>query len=254
VIWLLFRDVLDDRRASVAVAFLAFWPASFVLTMVFSDGLLLLFAGACLLMLRRERWWAAFAFGMLAGLSRPDGVVVALCCAWAAYEACRRTRSWRPWVAVFGAPLGFLGYLAYLWHALGSPNAWFTAERRGWGRGFDFGHDWLSNALLAVHHPTGRIDLVAGTIAGVVGVALVAAMIKLRLPSILTIYAGAVLVLALGTGAGASVPRYCLDAFPIFLVPAVRIRSTLNALLIGCSAGGLVLFMLIITLTRTTAP
>jgi hypothetical protein len=46
----------------------------------------------------------------------------------------------------------------------------------------------------------------------------------------------------------------CLDAFSIFLVPAVRVRESAKALVLGCSAGALVLFMLIITLTRTTTP
>jgi hypothetical protein len=255
VIWLLFREFVGEGEATTALALLAFWPASFVLSMVFSDGLLVLFAAACLMMLHRERWWAAFAFGFLAGLARPDGVVLALCAAWAAYESYKRRPSWRPWLAALGAPLGFAGYLAYLWFALGSPTAWFTAEHRGWHRGFDFGRAWWSNAIVAVHHPTARIDLVAGTVAGVIGVGLVVWMFKVRLPAILTIYAGTIMVLAMGTGAGASVPRYCLDAFPIFLAPAtIRGRPTAKTLAIGCSAGALALFMLIVTSTRTTTP
>jgi hypothetical protein len=251
VIWLLFREFVGERRATVALAFFAFWPSSFVLSMVFSDGLLLLFAGACLLMLQRERWGAVFAFGFLAGLARPDGVVLGLCAAWTAYESYKRHPSWRPWLAALGAPLGFVGYLGYLWVALGSPTAWFTAEHRGWDRGFDFGRAWWSNAVLALHHPTARVDLVAGTIAGVIGVVLVAWMIKIRLPAILTIYAGAIIVLALCTGAGASVPRYCLDAFPIFLAPTIRLRPAASTLAIGCSAGALSLFMLMVTILRT---
>ena len=254
VIWLLFREFAGERIATAGVMFLVFWPASFVLTSVFSDGLLLLFAAAFLLMLRRERWWGAFAFGVLAGLSRPDGVVLALCGGWAAYESFRRRRSWLPFVAVLGAPVGFLGYLGYLWHALGSPTAWFTAEHRGWGRGFDFGHAWWSNAFTALHQPTARVDLVAATVAGIVGIVLVVEMIRSRLAPILTIYAGAVVALAIVTGAGASVPRYCLAAFPLFLVPALRVPDRAKATVVACSAGALVLFTLVVTLTRTTTP
>jgi len=254
VIWMLFREVVGDRRATIAVTLLAFWPASFVLSMVYSDGLLLLAAAACLLALRHEVWWAAFVFGALASLSRPDGVVLALCIAWAAYEAHRRRPGWVPWIAALGPPLGFAGYLGYLWIALGSPGAWFTAERRGWGRRFDFGRTWWSNGFTALHHPTARVDLVASTIAGIVGVALVVWMIQSRLPVPLTIYAGGIMVLALGSGVGGSVPRYCLDAFPIFLVPAARLRATVNAALVGCSAGAMALFMLVVELTRTTTP
>ena len=254
VIWLLFRDVVGERRATVAVTLLAFWPASFVLSMVYSDGLLLLAAAACLLALRHRNWWAAFAFGALASLARPDGIVLALSIAWVAYGAHRERRSWSPWIAVLGPPLGFASYLGYLWVELGSPTAWFTAERRGWGRRFDFGRTWWSNAFTALHHPTARVDLAASTAAGVIGVALVAWMVTSRLPAPLTIYAAGIIVLALGSGVGGSVPRYCLDAFPIFLVPAARLRSTVNAALVGCSAGALALFMLVVELTRTTTP
>jgi hypothetical protein len=254
VIWLLFREVVGERPATIAVTLLAFWPASFVLSMVYSDGLLLLAAAACLLSLRHENWWAVFAFGALASLARPDGVVLALCVVWAAYEGHRHRRSWLPWFAALGPPIGFAAYLGYLWVALGSPTAWFTAERKGWGRRFDFGRTWWSNAFTALHQPTARVDLVASTIAGIIGVVLVVWMISSRVPAPLTIYAGGIIVLALGSGVGGSVPRYCLDAFPIFLVPAARFRSTINAALVGCSAGALAVFMLLVELTRTTTP
>jgi hypothetical protein len=254
VIWALFREIVGARRATIALAFLAAWPASFVLSMVYSDGLLLLFAAACLLALRHERWWPAFAFSVLAGMSRPDGIVLAVCCAWAAYAAWKQTRRWLPWITVLGAPIGFAGYLAYLWHALGTPKAWYTAEHRGWHNGFDFGKAFWSHAFTALHHPTARIDLVASTLAGIVGIALVLWMIHDRLPATLTIYAAGIVGLAVGSSFGGSIPRFCLDAFPIFLVPAVRFRATLNAALIACSGAALALFMLVVELTRTTTP
>jgi Gpi18-like mannosyltransferase len=133
IIWILFGEVLDRPRATVAIALLAFWPASFVLSMVYSEGLFLLFAAAALLSLRHERWSLFFLCSFLATLARPDGIVLALCGALVAFGAYRRHRRWLPWFAVLGAPLALVSYFGYLWAVLGSPTAWFTAERRGLG-------------------------------------------------------------------------------------------------------------------------
>jgi hypothetical protein len=254
VIWVLFREFVGQERATVGVALFAFWPAGFILSMIYSDVLLVLFAAAFLLMLRREQWWAAFAFGVFAGLARPSGVLLALSGAWAAYEAVKLRRSWLPWVAALGPPIGLAAFQIYQWVELGNPVAWYTAQRKGWHNGFDFGQTFWSHTFTALHQPTARIDLMISTVAGIVGVALVVWMIRIRCSPPLTIYAGVVLLAAVGSGFGGSIPRYCLDAFPIFLAPAARLRSTTNAVLIGCSAAGLVLLMLIVELTRTTVP
>jgi Gpi18-like mannosyltransferase len=254
VIWILFREVVGRDRATVGLALFAFWPASFVLSMVYSDVLLVLFASAFLLMLRREQWWGAFAFGVLAALSRPSGVLLAHSGAWVAYEAYRRRRNWLPWVAAVGPLIGLALFQLYLWIELDNPVAWATAQERGWHNGFDFGQTFWSHAFTALHQPTARIDLVISLVAGIIGIALVVWMIRIRLPAMLTIYAGGVVVLAVGSGFGGSIPRFCLDAFPIFLAPAAKLRTTTNTLLIGCSAATLVLLMLVVELTRTTTP
>jgi hypothetical protein len=254
VIWVLFRELVGRDRATVGLALFGFWPASFVLSMVYSDVLLVLFAGAYLLSLRREHWWAAFAFGGLAALARPSGVLVALSGAWAAYEVYRQRRVWLPWVAALGPLIGLALFQLYLWVELGNPVAWATAQERGWHNGVDFGKTFWSHAFTALHQPTARIDLVISLVAGIVGVSLVIWMIRIRLPATLTIYAAAVVALAVGSGFGGSIPRFCLDAFPIFLAPAARLRTTTNTVLIACSGASLVLLMLVVELTRTTTP
>lgn len=254
VVWVLFREFVGQDRATIGVALMAFWPASFVLSMVYGDGLLVVFAGAFLLMLHRRRWWAAFAFGIVAGLARPSGVLLAFSGAWAAYEAWRQRRSWLPWVGAVGPAIGLAAFQGYQWVELGNPVAWYTAQRRGWHNGFDFGQTFWSHTFTALHQPTARIDLVISLVAGIIGAALVVWMIRIRLPATLTIYAGAVILLAVGSGFGGSIPRFCLDAFPIFLAPAARLRTTTTTVLIACSGAGLVLLMLVVELTRTTTP
>lgn len=248
MIWLLVREVTSAGTASRALALAAFWPASFVLSMIYSDSLLLLFSAGCLLALQRRRWITAGTMALLASAARPNGLVLALCCLWAAGAEWRRHRALRPVASVLLAPLGALAYFLYLWVDLGSPTTWFTAERKGWGQGFDFGHRWASDILVALHHPTGRMDLMANSVAGIVGIVLLAWVLRERLPATLTIYAAGVLLLALCSGFGGSQPRFVLDAFPLFIPPAMRLRGTLLHAALALSAGGLVLFFFIVEL------
>jgi hypothetical protein len=95
---------------------------------------------------------------------------------------------------------------------------------------------------------------VASTLAGIVGVLLIIWMIRLHLPSMLVIYSAGIVILALGSGFGGSVPRFLLSAFPIFLALAARLRSTFITLLIGLSGAGLAVLMLVVELTRTVTP
>jgi hypothetical protein len=108
--------------------------------------------------------------------------------------------------------------------------------------------------VFAFQHPTVRIDLVASTAAGIIGLALLVWMVGLRLPPILTLYAAGVLVLAIGSGYGGGIPRYCLDAFPLFFAPAAKLRPAAVTLLVGLSAGAMAVFLLVVELTRTTTP
>ncbi|HET9077308.1 MAG TPA: mannosyltransferase family protein [Acidimicrobiales bacterium] len=254
VLWILAREVTSPSTASRTAVLLAFWPASFVLSMIYSDSLLILFAAGCLLALIRQRWMTAGALGLLASAARPNGLVLVLCCAWAAGNQWRKRRALYPLVSVVLAPLGAAGYFAYLWDRFGSPTIWFTAEHRGWGQGFDFGRRWVSDILVALQHPTGRVDLVASSVAGIIAIALVAWMIRERLPAVLTIYSAGIVVLALGSGFGGSIPRFCLDAFPMFIAPAIRLKGVALQVVVGLSAATFVLLFFVVELTRTTVP
>jgi hypothetical protein len=267
-IWLLARDVLGHERGGWCVALVAFWPATFALSMVYSDGFMLFFAAWSLLAMRRRQWVLAAVTAYLAGLSRPDAIVLAASAAWLGIAALRQPAEdpdgadqpppwrdrWLPWLAAVGAPAGFGSYLVYTWAALGSPGAWFTAEKQGWGNSFDFGRTWLRNARTAIHHPTQRFDLAVLTFAGVVGIALLIWMLVERMPPPLTIYAAGVLLLGIGSGDGNSIPRYCLDAFPLFLAPAARLKPAINGVVVGMSGAGLAVFLLAVDVFHKAIP
>ncbi len=85
------------------------WPTSFVLFAGYAESLNLALIIWAVLFARDGRWWAAAACGVLAGLSRPSGVLVAIPLMVLALRS-RRVSS----LVVFLTPMGLFGYWGWL--------------------------------------------------------------------------------------------------------------------------------------------
>ena len=72
------REGRDAAFATRAAWFLALAPAAFVLVMGYTEGTTLALAIGVFLALRSKRWWVAAGLGVLAGLTRPSGFLLAL--------------------------------------------------------------------------------------------------------------------------------------------------------------------------------
>ncbi|MHB1508801.1 MAG: hypothetical protein ACYCST_13235 [Acidimicrobiales bacterium] len=117
---LIYRLVLietgDEALASRSSFWLALFPVSFVLSMGYADSLLLATSLAVFLALRTRHFAIAAVAGLLAGASRPVGLLLALP---ALVEAAREWRavarhSWWPRIAaVASAPVGAGCFLAW---------------------------------------------------------------------------------------------------------------------------------------------
>lgn len=145
VLWQLVRAWCGPEIADRSVVLVCFAPSAFVLSMVYSEGLFLLFAAACLLGLYRRWWVLAGVAALLGAATRPNGITLIACCAVAAGLALRRAhREGRPlpWMALAApllAPVGFLAFVFYDWNRFGTPTAYWTEQHRGWQQGFDGG-------------------------------------------------------------------------------------------------------------------
>lgn len=127
--------------AAATVALLATYPFAVFFGAPYTESLFLLLAiGACYAFERRRLPLAAAA-GLLAGLTRPNGVMLALLLAILALEPLRRREA--GWLrAVAGGLLtaampgvGLLLYSAFIYRLTGHPFAWVEAQA-AWGRGF----------------------------------------------------------------------------------------------------------------------
>jgi Mannosyltransferase (PIG-V) len=236
VLWLLAERVADARTANRAVMLFCFFPAAFVLPMVYSEALFFLLVGCCLLQLLRERWLTAGLAAALAGLVRPTGLVLTLCCAWAAVAAIRRERSVRPAIAPLLAPAGTLAFFAYLQVHTGDWLAYVHATSRGWGQGFDFGVSTFRTVqqVLADRQFGLYIVMLAVTAAAVV--AAVYLLVRWPLPAPLLIYVAGTAGIALLSSNITSLPRYLLAAFPVFIPLARQLSDDLYPMVVAASA------------------
>ena len=136
-------DLIDARNT---VWIMAWFPAAFVLSAVYSESLYLVASLGAIYAGRLGKWHIAGLLGALAAGTRSTGVLVLLPLLFLYLYGTRADRprggfdSWRPrhhlrpdvlWLGL--VPLGVLAYMAYLGIAIGDPMAAFTAQAE-WGR------------------------------------------------------------------------------------------------------------------------
>ena len=162
-VWNLARDAIGEARATDAVALLAAYPFAAFFSAPYAESLFLLGAVAAFYHFRRQEWAAAALWGLLVGLTRPNGFLlsVPLACfvieeRWRAQITKSRNhqitnRQIAKSLLTPAAPVvGMLAYSAYVHHLTGS---WFGWARlhEAWGRSFEGvapiarGFGWIEN-------------------------------------------------------------------------------------------------------------
>jgi len=222
-VWWLLGSVYGASAADRGTALIFASPGAYVLSMVYSETLLIPLVAGCLLALARRRWVVA---GLLAAATTavdPVGIAIVVPCAVAAWLAIASRRDWRALLAPVLSPIGIIAFFAYLWAHTGTPFAWFIAQRRGWEPGRIGSGIW--NGLLAVRGDHLSIPPYTVKAAGfVVAMALLAVFLASRRPGIWTGYVVAVLAFAFLSPIVGFTPRVLLRAFPLLGVVAARLR------------------------------
>jgi hypothetical protein len=247
IIYVLARRLSNDETAIRTVTLFSFYPSAFVLSMLYSESLYILLASTCLLALLQRRWLLAGLSAAVAGVTRPNGLILAVCCAWAAWQAAGGSR--RALLAPLLAPLGALLHVAYLYAHTGDALAYFHVVDRGWGQRFDLG---VSNLYRILHGfrgfaPYKALIMALSLTGGVIAIYLV---VRWRPPGPVFIYVIGVIGLTMLTTATTSVPRYFLSGFPA-LIPIARVfPGRAFPLAVACSAVLMVVLFFLTGLNR----
>ena len=203
---------------------LAAWPYGFYFDATYSESLYAALTVACLLALQTGRPWLAAAACALVTATRPTGALLAI---WFGLHRLWRARLARsPTEALCFlapaalAPLGILGFMAFLWRHVGDPVAFATIQG-AWGHSLRNPVAVLLEALRAADPGNGHIGmfyLVGWALLGLGAAGLLAAK---RRPAEAWLCAATVLM-ALLSGVVWSMPRF-VACNPAFLLAAADV-------------------------------
>ena len=235
LLWLLVRHLSGPTVADRAVALFCFFPGALVLSLPYSEGLMLALSIGCLLALLQQRWVVA---GLLAGFAtatRPNAAALVVACAWAAAMAVWRRREWRALAAPALAPLGLIAFLAYLGRRTGEVDAYLRTQREGWDQTLEPASvfETISDFLQRPFADTNITVMVLGTAFLVVTLVL---LVRARPPDVVLVYTVAVMGMALLTPTMGPRPRFLLTAFPLVIVLADRLKPAAFSIVLASSA------------------
>jgi hypothetical protein len=248
--WLLF-DRYGAAGADRGTALICFWPGAFVLSYVYTEGLVVLLVALTLLALGRRRWVVAGLCAAAATAADPVAIAVLVPCAIAAYGAIRARRDWRALLAPLLAPLGMVSFFAYLWAHTGSPLEWFHAQRRGWQGGYYFAAvPKAAYSLLA--HGVGNLNPGVKTLSAILALVLLIAFLRARPPAAWVGYVVAVLSLGVVSPIIGVTPRLILRDFPLLGVVGARLSQRRLLYVLAVCAVAMVSLIVAAATTRFT--
>jgi hypothetical protein len=253
------RDSLGEAGALRAAFYLIVFPTGFFLIQIYTEGLFVGLAFACLAMIKRKHWIAAALFGVAATLTRAVGIalIIPMLIAWF------RMGEWvdldLEWRQIFheGIPLRPLGrallafspLIAFLiWKVSYLGLAFDYIESNYFGRGFlSLGYAFYAWAeafrtMLAGTNPQHTAYYLTEFLGFAIGV--VACILTIKTHPEIGWFSIAVVLISWGSGPAQGIHRYILGAPAVFITLARwgnnpvfdRAWTTLSILLMGLLA------------------
>ncbi|MBM3674517.1 MAG: hypothetical protein FJW88_06095 [Actinobacteria bacterium] len=249
---LVMRETGDAALARRAVWFGALLPPAIVLVLGYAESLLLVLAVGIFLLLRTQRWEWAAVLGVLAGLCRPTGILLALPAAiegargWRAAGGGARVRRVLP---VVGPIAGTGCFLAWVEAVRGDGLLPFRVQQDPTLRG-GFTDPVTSLAAAAGDLGSDRIGSGLHLFWAALFVVLIVALAR-RMPSSYTVYALGAVLLALSADNLDSFERYGVATFPIVIGAAlVTARREVETAALTLAGGALVGYGTLVFLGR----
>ena len=236
------RDRFGEETAKSAALLLSFFPTSYVLSMVYSDGLFILFAALALHWIGKERWlWAGLAISG-ASLTRGFGTVLMVAGGVEALLIAHRARSTKPLRIALTAPLGYLLWTGYQWRAVGDPFA-FKQAYTYWHTEFvwfktPFSALWSLSTETSAWHTAQQFTAALALAFAVAGMTLLGrAHLKLhRVPVSWWIYGVGSTLLTFSPNFATSYLRYSMSIIPAVIGVACHLGARSRTLAIGTFA------------------
>lgn len=144
-VFLLAREWLSESQASLSVWLIAAYPFAFFYGAIYTESFFLLETAGAFYHMRRRQFAVAALWGLLAGLTRPNGCLLAVPLVLGSLFDWIRLRATpprapitalvRPWAAAAAPIGGMLIYSVAIWRLTGNPFAW-VAGQAAWGHAY----------------------------------------------------------------------------------------------------------------------
>jgi Gpi18-like mannosyltransferase len=124
-----------DEDALRAIKYLFLFPSAFMLSCVLSESLYLCLVLICFYSARKQRWFAAGAFGFFAALTRPQGILLLLPLIYEYLKSSGfRISKIKPGILfLLFVPMGLAIFLTHCYFQMGDFFAYYHAKKGGWG-------------------------------------------------------------------------------------------------------------------------
>ena len=251
----LFKLVELDFGEDVAkssVLYLSVYPTAYFLCAIYTEGLFLALVTACFYHARRGRWISAGLLGMLASLTRINGLI--LLPALAVEYLSQKEWSLRRLDATFFCswlPLaGFLIYLTINYIVTGDFFTFIEVQRTHWHQSIDplsglkEALSWAINSPFPENITVGYAQIVFAVLglSGVIGS-------FLHLRASYSVYMLLTWMMSVSTSFWLSIPRFTLVMFPLFILLGLTgHRKNFNYIAIPISSSSLAFFTILFTL------
>src|SRR3954471_12154702 len=220
------REWLPQDAAVRTAVYAAVFPAGYVFSMVYPEGLVLAAVALAGVLAARGHWTASAVAAAIGALARPEGVFVALPLL---ALTVRRWRSrndgerGRALTAVAAAPAAVAGLALYNWRTFGDPIAFSTAQRE-WGRWFSHDGVWRAFVELSRAPGTYNVWLFRDALVCVLYVVLLVVALRARVPRSWVASGALIVLLPLFSGSFTSDARFGALALPLYARPGAAGR------------------------------
>lgn len=222
---------LDHERnvAMRAVWFFLIFPTAYFLHIGYSESLFLMFLFGSFYCARKENWFYAGVLGALACLTRGNGIILCFALAAEGIHQMYFKKAFRKellWIGL--VPIGFALYLAIIYYATGDPFEFFKIRKEGYSISSTYPWNGFKALMKQIAMSKGAYSEMVGiqefTFVMLGFVCSIISWIKLR-PSY-SVWITASCILFVSVTYVASVPRYTLALFPIFILFALASKKT----------------------------
>ncbi|MBA2380220.1 MAG: glycosyltransferase family 39 protein [Blastocatellia bacterium] len=208
------------EKARRAVWFLLIFPTSYFLHIPYTEGLFLALSVGCIYAARKDRWLVAMILGILACMTRANGLVLVPALGVEVVYQISKGAKWdNRWLLIGLIPAGFFVYLAVIYSIAGDPFAFIEIRK-------EFFYISSTTPWDGVQAAVGQLERTGGDgiLAGVQELTFIVLGLVAGIAAIFTmrpVYSTSIPVnwlLIVSVTFVASIPRYTFSMFPIFIL------------------------------------